>query len=1445
MSAYTALPPVKLTTSTDPATVAAAYQPITGGTLLVDGTQAATEANSVFGTGYTTWGTCCGFPGFGIPNYYVIQPTGVAAFVGNGGGTQAEFSNSTTPFVSTGPGLSIGFPFTFNGESFDRIGISSQGWIGFGKSADGASAVKVYTATGASSNYLPLNNTTIDNAANRNRVVAYGIMGATGAGGNSLMPYVFQSGYSTYPGSALRMETVGTAPNRVCVVQWENYIAYPSGMTSGPNPSLFRFMNFQIRLYETTNRVEVRYGQCQGGSGVSGASQIGLGGKVGGNVASRDFNAWVKDQSIGGGWPQAWNGDFTARQALPDPTGLVQSLPSSVYPSSSSSTSTISSTSQNTPDMLSFVWAPPACPQQASALVISNVTPSEASISWSGTGNFDYAVSTTNSTVGLTPTGNTSGNSASFSGLASGTTHYVFVRTNCGDEQSAWTLTGSFKTLFSATCGDTWTDHAEPGDPYCAGCYYVGQVDETTVICPTTPGDKAKVTFTTFNLYENSAAMFVYDGPNTASTPILSASAGYTNGGYSFPAGGWKSPGIPGPFTSTHAGGCLTFRFRSYNFPAEGWVANVTCAPPVTCFPPATLTAPATTVHTADLAWSGTDAQYQYRVVAGGQPVTGTIVATDVVAANTATVVGLTANTAYSAYVRSICAPEDTSEWRLAPVNFRTKPGCGGAYDLYPSAAYAAYPTPVDSTVVICPDSPGDQVKLTLSQFSFGQGGNGLVGLLVHDGNSTAAPLFDSGLPAKTSGVNTLPAGAYWGNTYQYTTGSPTGTLPGPFTSTASNGCLTLHFIAKSASTYDQGMKANVTCAPAPPCATPGGVAISAITHESAIVSWTGAGTDYIIEYGPVGFTPGTGATAGGGTVVSNAVSGQVLNGLAATTTYDIYVRQVCAGPTYSANSFRVRFRTSMDCSVAQVISCGDLVPNDFVLWEEGNAAYTSGSYTSASACPGTAEATGKERLFRFTASVAGTYQLSVPAVTNANSSYFKTTYLIAPVSAGCAASAFTCVGDAPVAGASLDMTGLAAGDYYIMNDAHSSYEGSQPFNLYCPGLPPCVTAPTNPGNNAVIASNTTPIAFSWPAAFGATGYDIYFNGSLVAPNHPTNSISSSSYTPANIAALYGIGTPVTWRAVPRNSYGTATCPTNWTFSVGGNGTSNAIPLISGVAASGNNRTANGQGNNIAALWGNDVVYSFTASDCATGVNVSMCPTAASGSVYSNLKVMSGNTVIGSPVEGSTMSPNCQQLNVPVQPGQSYYIIVDAYASQFDFNLTYTEVVDPTDTDGDGTPDCSDACPENPDLTEEGVCGCDAVVDTDNDGIADCIDMCPLLAGEVGSPCDPGPGFANGVIDENCACIGEPLDCEGVPNGSALPGTACNDGNASTENDVYGVDCVCAGTPIPPCTGNQAVVVIRTDANGGQTTWQIQDAFAFTVASGGPYTGQDNTVIST
>ncbi|MBK9075744.1 MAG: BACON domain-containing protein [Flavobacteriales bacterium] len=120
------------------------------------------------------------------------------------------------------------------------------------------------------------------------------------------------------------------------------------------------------------------------------------------------------------------------------------------------------------------------------------------------------------------------------------------------------------------------------------------------------------------------------------------------------------------------------------------------------------------------------------------------------------------------------------------------------------------------------------------------------------------------------------------------------------------------------------------------------------------------------------------------------------------------------------------------------------------------------------------------------------------------------------------------------------------------------------------------------------------------------------------------------------------------------------------------------------------------------------------------------------------------------------------------------------------------------DTDGDGTCDAQDGCPNDPNKIAPGVCGCGvADTDTDGDGLADCVDPCPALANlENGDLCDDGnPNTVNDVVT-NCICAGTLLDddCEGVPGGPAQPGTACDDSDVCTINDVYDANCVCVGT---------------------------------------------------
>ena len=74
-----------------------------------------------------------------------------------------------------------------------------------------------------------------------------------------------------------------------------------------------------------------------------------------------------------------------------------------------------------------------------------------------------------------------------------------------------------------------------------------------------------------------------------------------------------------------------------------------------------------------------------------------------------------------------------------------------------------------------------------------------------------------------------------------------------------------------------------------PLCPGSGGVAISNVTRNTATVSWTSIVPDHKVEYGPTGFTQGT------GTQVSPATSPVTLTGLQGSTTYDVYIQDSCS----------------------------------------------------------------------------------------------------------------------------------------------------------------------------------------------------------------------------------------------------------------------------------------------------------------------------------------------------------------------------------------------------------------------------------------------------------------------------------------------------------------------------------------------------------------------
>lgn len=123
------------------------------------------------------------------------------------------------------------------------------------------------------------------------------------------------------------------------------------------------------------------------------------------------------------------------------------------------------------------------------------------------------------------------------------------------------------------------------------------------------------------------------------------------------------------------------------------------------------------------------------------------------------------------------------------------------------------------------------------------------------------------------------------------------------------------------------------------------------------------------------------------------------------------------------------------------------------------------------------------------------------------------------------------------------------------------------------------------------------------------------------------------------------------------------------------------------------------------------------------------------------------------------------------------------------------------DSDGDGTLDCLDGCPSDPLKTAPGACGCGiADTDSDSDGTADCVDGCPS------DPLKTAPGACGcGVADTDSDSDGTPNCTDGCPSDplKSAPGV-CGCGVADTDSDSDGTpDCTdgCPSDPLKTAPG--------------------------------------------
>jgi hypothetical protein len=138
----------------------------------------------------------------------------------------------------------IPFTFTFNGTGYTSVSVNTNGYVTFG------------ATTSATNGYSAISSTT-------------GYSGAVAAFSRDLISNA----------STVVTSTIGSAPNRQFVIQWNNAQRYSGGAIAGD------VLNFQVVLNETSNAINVIYGTCTATSTGSLTSQVGLRG-----AASSDYN---------------------------------------------------------------------------------------------------------------------------------------------------------------------------------------------------------------------------------------------------------------------------------------------------------------------------------------------------------------------------------------------------------------------------------------------------------------------------------------------------------------------------------------------------------------------------------------------------------------------------------------------------------------------------------------------------------------------------------------------------------------------------------------------------------------------------------------------------------------------------------------------------------------------------------------------------------------------------------------------------------------------------------------------------------------------------------------------------------------------------------------------------------------------------------------------------
>jgi hypothetical protein len=340
----------------------------------------------------------------------------------------------------------------------------------------------------------------------------------------------------------------------------------------------------------------------------------------------------------------------------------------------------------------------------------------------------------------------------------------------------------------------------------------------------------------------------------------------------------------------------------------------------VTCATPLNVTVSNIGENTATVSWSGTADQFGVTVISATdtnyQTATDTFIVLN----------GLNANTIYQVAVRGYCGGD--SSMISQGVQFTT--ACGAITSVPYLENFDTYSSMNGSNFINCwyrhASDPANHWVYVNSGSDAYSGGSLDFHYTPNCFTMAVTPMIDPSIPLNTLMVDGMTrihlngtAGVFEVGTMSdpndTATFTPYDTIEYsatftwlPFTTLFNNYTGSDHYIAfRAMNGVDVSyLLDNITIDVIPACWHPVNPMVSNITNDGATITWDGTAANYVIEYGPVGFTEGTGTSVN----VTGAMS-YTLSGLNETTDYTVYISSDCGSDGLSS-SVSVNFQTTM-----------------------------------------------------------------------------------------------------------------------------------------------------------------------------------------------------------------------------------------------------------------------------------------------------------------------------------------------------------------------------------------------------------------------------------------------------------------------------------------------------------------------------------------------------